>query len=77
LPNPGIAPPAGLGRDRTDASRLVPRRAPLPLVWLGERESASDVARLGARFPATVAKERDLVLGIEARVRHGPRDPVG
>ena len=49
---------------------LVARRATRPQVWLGERESASDVAsRLGARFPATAAKERDFVLDVKARDR--------
>lgn len=41
--------------------RLV-RRAPVrPSVWLGEKESASEVAPLGARFPA-VTKEKDFAI---------------
>lgn len=48
--------------------RLVRRAAERPLVWLGEKESASMVApRLGARFPATAVKERDFVFDLPAR----------
>lgn len=57
-----------------DFVRRMPSR---PLVWLGERERVSDVQPwLGARFPASSIKERDFVLGADARMR-GPRDPVG
>lgn len=60
-----------------DDSRLLRRAPHRPLVWLGERECASDVApSLGERFPATAVKERDFVLPPDAR-RRGPRDPVG
>lgn len=48
-----------------DADRLVRRAPTRPLVWLGEKEMASDVTpRLGARFPATAVKEKDFVLGL-------------
>jgi hypothetical protein len=46
---------------------LVERRRVRPEIWLGERESASDVAPLAGRFPATAVKERDFVLGIAKR----------
>lgn len=47
-----------------DEDRLVRRAPHRPLVWLGDKESASDVApSLGARFPATATKEKDFVLG--------------
>ena len=54
-----------------DPVRRLPSR---PLVWLGEREGASDVQPLGARFSAASVKERDFALS--PRVRP-PRDPVG
>lgn len=51
-----------------DQTRLVRRAPTRPLVWLGEKQSASDVApRLGARFPATSAKEKDFVLDLTPR----------
>ena len=49
----------------TEDLRLVRRAPARPVVWLGEKEPASFVApRLGARFPATAAKERDFVLDL-------------
>ena len=50
-------------------SKELVRRAPVrPLLWLGEKEPASDVApRLGARFPATATKEKDFVLDLPPR----------
>lgn len=46
-----------------DHARFVRRAPERPLVWLGEKEPASFVApRLGARFPATAAKDLDFVL---------------
>lgn len=42
--------------------RLVRRAPHRPLVWLGEKEPASHVAPLAARFPATTTKEKDFVL---------------
>ena len=49
--------------------KLVRRMAPRPLVWVGERERASDVAPLGARFPAYPAKEKDFVFTPPVRPR--------
>lgn len=48
---------------RVTEDRLVRRAPTRPLVWLGEKESASDVSpRAGSRFPATASKEKDFVL---------------
>lgn len=46
---------------------LVRRIRARPLVWLGERTSASDVAPLAARFPAADIKARDFVVEPRAR----------
>lgn len=54
--------------DPRDPAGLVRRAPARPLVWLGERESASLVQpRAGARFPAHPAKERDFVLPLDVR----------
>jgi hypothetical protein len=57
-----------------EEDRLVRRVSVRPVVWLGEKESASDVTQLGARFPATAMKERDFVLGFaKDEPRRSPR----
>jgi hypothetical protein len=43
-----------------DDSKLVRRAPARPLVWLGERERAVE-HRLGERFPAYPAKEKDFL----------------
>ena len=47
-----------------DEDKLVRRAPTRPHVWLGEAKEPTVRKRLGARFPATVVKERDFVLDV-------------